>query len=1144
MNDRKYIKLNTSIQTGSNAGQIPEESDGTIPATIQLRLPNNIFSSQDGAQKVDDVSMLTTKFRISMRETPIIQIPMDEELSSQKQQKISQCKLDVYPFSILQDNVLKPNTPGENVAFPQYKEHFYQYLFRFFDNPTKGTMDSSYYYGVYNAVDVRWVPNNNEDDKLKFEIVKRLNIFDDQILNLTVPTHHESVNISEGYVYLKKLATIQQMLADGIQTAMTYASSKVVKTYVIDFIRSDYADSVSPAVNKDISYVYHYAGDKSNIYYFWKIDDSSDNNVHSYLDFAIKPLVKITENSFTISYDSGSFQNNIPILWNPAYVNTFDTPIQMTLSDLMTTESYQPPPKRIYKYGVKTSGDDIDNLSYEFSLIQPEICTVYNLIGNRVARDTFPFLEWSPIKVINPPQTSIKPIYSYKEFWQATRNTDERKYNYFCNRQTAAGNPDLAKVSVSQYSVGDTTAAAYGLYYAGYDNATPPVLNPIPAMVRNNVVPQKNRYGVFLCVHFYYEPQDGVRPLLSSYKTNGLICVPANTSSFTNQIITLNSFDYIANMNIKTETSNLQTEYLEYDITFDPTKYTQGTTVVPYSPSGKDYSENNHVESVGNVKAFFPYYSDYCKPLENTYAYTNADEHYVMGRSIDGFNNWVYQGGPPSFPGFYSSCLRNCLPPWEEDIMITGDTIQRIDGHDCYECVCGWYLYKIDTTIPSWDNDSILFANSQDPTPISDSLDNRSFNRTIILYSNGTLTTSFGNNGEVSLAYPNMLENKEETFYFLDGSSTSVNIGSPEVIVPEASGIVYHVDDTTETTSKSYSVDTDHTYAPVNPFNYTITTNPDTGEISVSSSPAVALYKYQNTFAINGADIQTEIPTIDYVPFPTGTYKYFKYCFKMPFTSGQPLDFTNESLHYDQYLISEYYPDGMEREVEVDLFVHENEGDPTEISSSTTTTLNQYDSTDPDMAQYVPTPGIVSDTTVLSNYQYPDNQLSTRDDWFTRASFLDLLYFDRDAEGGVRMSDYSFTWFDHPIATYPGNYDPMCQSYSRIGKPFDYDPEYKYAGVVSNHGTYVECVQYIFVNISATTSEHEAVNIGEPSMRFRLEDHARLIAPYTYNSTQEIVTRSQLLLILLIIVLHVDYHLHGTILQLLLCRLYKVLYLY
>ena len=82
MSDREYVKINTSIQTGSNAQNLIEDAEGNVQAEIELRLPDNLFSATNGAKKVDKVELLTTKMRVSMQNTPIAQIPIDTELQT------------------------------------------------------------------------------------------------------------------------------------------------------------------------------------------------------------------------------------------------------------------------------------------------------------------------------------------------------------------------------------------------------------------------------------------------------------------------------------------------------------------------------------------------------------------------------------------------------------------------------------------------------------------------------------------------------------------------------------------------------------------------------------------------------------------------------------------------------------------------------------------------------------------------------------------------------------------------------------------------------------------------------------------------------------------------------------------------------
>lgn len=70
MTDRQYIRLNTSIATGSNASDLISDENGNIEAKIDLRLPDN-FVGQSASSGVKGVEMSTTKMRVSMMNTPI-----------------------------------------------------------------------------------------------------------------------------------------------------------------------------------------------------------------------------------------------------------------------------------------------------------------------------------------------------------------------------------------------------------------------------------------------------------------------------------------------------------------------------------------------------------------------------------------------------------------------------------------------------------------------------------------------------------------------------------------------------------------------------------------------------------------------------------------------------------------------------------------------------------------------------------------------------------------------------------------------------------------------------------------------------------------------------------------------------------------
>ena len=97
MNDRIYKKLNTSIQTSSNAQELLQDEEGNVEATIELRLPDSLFTMRDGPKKIDVVDMQTSKFRLSMENTPIAAFPYNTSRSN-SDLHVTNCQLDVYPY--------------------------------------------------------------------------------------------------------------------------------------------------------------------------------------------------------------------------------------------------------------------------------------------------------------------------------------------------------------------------------------------------------------------------------------------------------------------------------------------------------------------------------------------------------------------------------------------------------------------------------------------------------------------------------------------------------------------------------------------------------------------------------------------------------------------------------------------------------------------------------------------------------------------------------------------------------------------------------------------------------------------------------------------------------------------------------------
>ena len=211
MTDRKYVVLNTSIQTGSNASQLLEDADGNVAAQIELRLPDNIFSPSEGGLKVDTVSMLTTKFRVSLSETPIASIPLDNDLSSETV-KVSTCKLDVYPFVTTDDGNLEPYTKYKDdpKAFPFYKSHYI--VFNFYTNTSSSTEKILAYSvtGVANTYNYLFPKNSPFYPVLNSSgILKKIGT---HCLNLAQSIGHTSAKIENDKMFINGIGAIEHAL--------------------------------------------------------------------------------------------------------------------------------------------------------------------------------------------------------------------------------------------------------------------------------------------------------------------------------------------------------------------------------------------------------------------------------------------------------------------------------------------------------------------------------------------------------------------------------------------------------------------------------------------------------------------------------------------------------------------------------------------------------------------------------------------------------------------------------------------------------------------------------------------------------------------------------------------------------------------
>lgn len=408
MTDREYIKLNSSIQTASNSSGIKTDSEGNLEACIELSLPDSIFNPSAGNRHVDSVSMQTSKMRLSMENTPIAQIPL--EPIQRPGTVSSSCQMDVYPFCLLDDGAFKP-TELSDTCVPNYKQHIYTLNVVYYKNNIAGTDIESageFSYPMCVANDSIGIDDVILPSLIKGGVFEQIN----HIMNLCAQSNHEPFKIEDNNLYVNHQGTLEQMLQDALENAITYASCESYSTfnirYWVDFSDSD---TPSPAGGLVIPNRTNYfkpilprsvAGHKA---YF--IDCTLDTE-HSYtrndLCAATKPKVSFTEQSMRISYDTAPFKN-VPILWNTPFVETWDRPEQITLDTVRSSSLAQPPPKRVYRYDVL---EDETEHTYAFTLPTDRECAPLNLITNEEFKNTFSFLPW--IKVEPDKQTQIAEL--------------------------------------------------------------------------------------------------------------------------------------------------------------------------------------------------------------------------------------------------------------------------------------------------------------------------------------------------------------------------------------------------------------------------------------------------------------------------------------------------------------------------------------------------------------------------------------------------------------------------------------------------------------------------------------------------------------------------------------------------------------
>lgn len=811
MTEREFIKLNTSIQTGSNARTIVEQADGTVPAVIELRLPDNIFGTRVGDKKVDKVSMLTTKLRLSMSETPISKLPIDTSLST-PDITVTKCKMDVYPLNLTDEGELQPNPINSitNTAFPAYKKH-----------------EITFHYKVYmdleNSVWLQDVDFCNGNDILHpfpstsrmYPIMKANNLLGNHLMNMCIAHAHETLEIDNGDALIRKIETVEDMLSNALESAITYASTETKQVVTIVLINTLVASQVSPDEHQPNKSVSVHIDELNMDVCFWytSIDDVTSNTL---LQYGCVPSFTFSEQGIQIAYDTIPFSPTIPILGVPGFIDTYDIATQLHMDELRVQTLYRPPPKRLYRYGVNTSGDE-ESLSYEFTLPNPIDSKIFNIIVNKQTKETFPFLPWTEIPV--------------KTLLQYTQTETKSEFGTFCEEGQNETISSL-DIPVTQDLFVDPSTPALRLYHETF-------LNNIRYEYHAGYhkTDQTNLDDYFpMSIRSYLEETYPLHPLDYSTSTIVMACVmfiPTSDPDFAETGLL-----YYSNR----ATRKRQAIFFPIDATGSQTVPTPSTIYTqasgPINPAAAHTGDPIHTQK----SYFLP--ETACitlEPMEPKHEflrtvgpttrtkttkeqitpsvtltpiafYYNDDDGFFMGNG-EKEGEWLpqYFGGMSGRDSAYMQNLGDAfqhLPDWTPDtqfLVRTSDdptsdlTIFTIDGEECYGGCMVWILYKPgDSSVKQktyYTSDPLYFERIITTT---DEITQDLYDEVQTLAS-GTSVSNF--------VYPNLLESAQESFYYLNPADAQLSIGSQEVIQTTEDGTKFKIEtDTviTEATGDEY----------------------------------------------------------------------------------------------------------------------------------------------------------------------------------------------------------------------------------------------------------------------------------------------------------------------------------------------------
>ena len=401
MIEREYVKFNTSIQTGSNKDHPNYDGEGNIEASIELRLPDNIFTNP---RKIARIDMLASKLRLSLENTPIAQMQIDTSEET-RDFKPTKCMMDVYPYCLLDDGHFQPRDEN-NLSFPFYHQHDFtvRIFLNYYPAEEETPPVSS---GLTHELHFKVTPTITLDPSDKFySLLEKGGVFKmcRHLFNMSVQSNHEPFKIENGIIQIQHISTLEQIFQDALQNAITFASTKYNICLDLTLVGGTIPDTVPYDIENSINIT---TPNQQQVTFYFSTCLKNDilTVQEQQISSAIKPIVKFDAQSLSISYDTGCFKNIIPIFWNPTYIHTYDIPEQLTINALMREYWQQPPLKRVYKQTIEATGEP--PREYSLRLDEPQTCRVMNLIVNEEMAKQFSFLPWIKVNTSQLQQTSV-----------------------------------------------------------------------------------------------------------------------------------------------------------------------------------------------------------------------------------------------------------------------------------------------------------------------------------------------------------------------------------------------------------------------------------------------------------------------------------------------------------------------------------------------------------------------------------------------------------------------------------------------------------------------------------------------------------------------------------------------------------------